>query len=213
MSTGPSHGERRCPRCPNAILTPGSIGPSDAEVHECRACGGAFVDERSYCSMLDAVAAGESLELGRFVPLPPGKEKPLLDLVRCPTCASEMDRARFGARSSLVIDVCGAHGIWLDAAELVSLVEVFRRLEAGTLATEDDDTDPYEEMLLHLLRAAEAKFDYEAYSNRQDEPGNKLGSKLPGIIRHLHSINEIRKQIDAHRLEKLTRARARARRK
>ncbi len=173
------------------------------QVHECRACGGAFVDERSYCAMLDAVVAGESLELGRFVPLPPGKERPLLGLVSCPTCGAEMDRARFGARSSLVIDVCSAHGIWLDATELVSLVEVFRQIEAGTLAKEDEATDPYEELLLHLLRAAEAKFDYEAYSSRQDAPGNKL----PSLSRHLHSINQLRKQIDAHRLEKLVRAR------
>ena len=208
MSTGPVHTERRCPRCPKAILTSGSIGPSDVQVHECRACGGAFVDERSYCAMLDAVAAGESLELGRFVPLPPGKERPLLGLVSCPTCGAEMDRARFGARSSLVIDVCGAHGIWLDAAELVSLVEVFRRIEAGTLANEADASDPFEEALLHQLRAAEAKFDYEAYSSYRDEPGNELGSKLPGIVRYLHAINEIRQRIDAHRLEKLARSKA-----
>ena len=58
--------------------------------------------------------------------------------------------------SSLVIDVCGAHGVWLDAAELVSLVEAFRQLEAGTLAEEASPTDPLEAALLRELQAAEA---------------------------------------------------------
>ena len=44
-------------------------------------------------------------------------------MLRCPACPREMERGRFGASSSIVIDVCDAHGIWLDSGEVVAIAD------------------------------------------------------------------------------------------
>jgi len=43
--------------------------------------------------------------------------------VRCPTCASVMERLEFAAISRVIIDVCPEHGVWLDAGELERVIE------------------------------------------------------------------------------------------
>jgi Zn-finger nucleic acid-binding protein len=42
--------------------------------------------------------------------------------LRCPTCADEMERLEFATVSRVVIDVCPAHGVWLDAGELERII-------------------------------------------------------------------------------------------
>ena len=37
-----------------------------------------------------------------------------------------MDRVTFGAQSSIVVDICNLHGIWVDAGELVEAVTFVR---------------------------------------------------------------------------------------
>ena len=44
-------------------------------------------------------------------------------MLRCPACSKEMERGRFGASSNIVIDVCVAHGIWLDSGEVVAVAD------------------------------------------------------------------------------------------
>ena len=39
-------------------------------------------------------------------------------MLSCPICERQMERGRFAASSSVVVDVCTVHGMWLDAGEL-----------------------------------------------------------------------------------------------
>ena len=98
--------------------------------------------------------------LRRFVPLPPGRELPrqaLLALVRCPHCPNVMERVRFADRASLVVDVCPAHGIWLDAGELVSIVEFVKERHTSGSVPPGPDERAEEEMWnrVELLHARE----------------------------------------------------------
>jgi len=54
------------------------------------------------------------------------RPSPLTDSVRyrkCPSCGELMLRQNFRESSGVVVDVCAAHGIWLDRGELATLIE------------------------------------------------------------------------------------------
>lgn len=42
---------------------------------------------------------------------------------KCPVCTKIMNRVNFGARSGVITDQCGAHGVWLSAGELRRLLD------------------------------------------------------------------------------------------
>lgn len=45
---------------------------------------------------------------------------------KCPVCADIMNRINFGKRSAVILDECGAHGIWVEGSELRRLTEWWR---------------------------------------------------------------------------------------
>jgi Zn-finger nucleic acid-binding protein len=112
-----------CPRCTSGATTPLlaiGIAPS-ATIHACQGCHGIFVGARAWCTLVARP------ELARAIASRlPAREAPsseLVRLLRCPACAKEMERGRFGASSNIVIDVCVAHGIWLDSGEVVAVAD------------------------------------------------------------------------------------------
>jgi len=96
------------------------IAPS-ATIHACQSCAGIFVGARAWCTLVArpelAHAIGSRLAARRA----PSSE--LVRMLRCPACSKEMERGRFGASSNIVIDVCVAHGTWLDSGEVVAVAE------------------------------------------------------------------------------------------
>jgi Zn-finger nucleic acid-binding protein len=103
-------------------------------VEQCARCLGCFTGAAEFGELLTRDEAGSEVGLRRFVPLPPGKELPrqiLLALVRCPRCGREMERARFAREATIIIDVCPAHGVWLDAGELVLVMNYVRNRTEG----------------------------------------------------------------------------------
>lgn len=84
----------------------------------------------------------------------------------CPACAQQMERGRFGASSNIVIDVCVAHGIWLDSGEVLAVADhaALRArigVQAARRATDAAESGPYDATGNALqaeatLRAAEA---------------------------------------------------------
>lgn len=46
--------------------------------------------------------------------------------VPCPCCGEIMSHINFGGRSGVILDRCGAHGVWLNAGELRRLLEWWR---------------------------------------------------------------------------------------
>lgn len=96
---------------------------------------GCFIRTEDFGELLDEQEAGQKVQMA-FVPSD-GRALPrqaLLALVHCPHCPREMDRARFDQRAELVVDVCPAHGIWLDAGELPMVLDYVRERASGHVA-------------------------------------------------------------------------------
>lgn len=131
-----TRGPFMCPRCSTPLEKLGA--GSGAVIHACRACSGFFVPPRAWSNVLtqrsladrvEAQVPRRTIDRGAFVPL-----------LKCPACRAEMDRGRFAATSSVVIDACPhQHGIWLDAGELPEVVRYAEhRSKISALRAQDE---------------------------------------------------------------------------
>lgn len=112
-----------CPRCSATATTPLlaiGIAPS-ATIHACRSCHGIFVGARAWCTLVARPELAPAI--ASKLPRREAPSSELVRLLKCPACAKEMERGRFGASSNIVIDVCVAHGIWLDSGEVVAVAD------------------------------------------------------------------------------------------
>jgi Zn-finger nucleic acid-binding protein len=103
--------------------------------HVCQHCRGIFVTARSWCAFI----ARPELALALETRLPPRTAAPseLLAMLSCPVCRKQMERGRFAASSSVVVDVCTMHGMWLDAGELGDVVRHGRTRAEASKAPSD----------------------------------------------------------------------------
>ena len=167
----PSH-ELACPRC-KGPLKHVELDRAAVHVEQCSHCHGCFARTEDFSELVRREEAGQAVDLSPFVPLAPGRELPrqaLLDAVQCPHCRREMDRVRFAHRASIVVDVClGAHGIWLDAGELVAIVNfVKQRKEGNVIAGAADIEDEQRWERLRAVHAEEERV-VDAHVARMEE--------------------------------------------
>ena len=130
-----------CPRCGGALERV-RLDESMVFVEQCTRCLGCFVGAPEFAELVAREEEGREVGLRRFVPLPPGKELPrqvLLSMVRCARCRREMDRVRFAQKAAIVIDVCPTHGVWLDAGELVLVMNYVRSRSEGDVAPTSEE--------------------------------------------------------------------------
>ncbi len=108
-----------CPRCRVPL---GAIGIAPgANVHACSKCGGVLVGARAWCTLVTRSDLAQQLHAR--LPQSVAEAATLLRMLQCPLCSREMERGRFGASSNIVIDVCTAHGLWLDGGEIMAVVQ------------------------------------------------------------------------------------------
>lgn len=107
-ATGP------CPRC-GVSLFEEKIS-SGAVIHRCRRCDGVFVPPRAFCALLEAPDTMPEW-LGK-----PSAFAELDDPISCATCGRQMKTTTFGHWSGVTVDVCEAHGLWLDGGELAAVL-------------------------------------------------------------------------------------------
>lgn len=114
-----------CPRCPGVMLSRRTL-MDYVGVDDCPRCGGSFLTARA----LDAVCT--DLALYQIVrdtyPAAPIVTPVGPMYVRCPECDDVMNRRLFADGARVVLDVCRAHGTWLDRGELRAVVDF---VEAG----------------------------------------------------------------------------------
>jgi Zn-finger nucleic acid-binding protein len=121
--------QMQCPTC-DLPLEP----ESTSGFARCGQCGGQYASHEALRTLLSAHAP------------PPGargagyrRPSPFLDPVRyrkCPVCGEMMLRRNFRESSGVVVDVCSAHGLWLDAGELATILEFAK---TGALAKAEHD--------------------------------------------------------------------------
>jgi Zn-finger nucleic acid-binding protein len=134
-----------CPRCDKPLRMLGSAADvlpdeslSELPMHECIACGGIFVSQKTLDAIIKRESPGPDGQTavgGAFIApphrVPPAAASaPHLDVVRyvkCPLCHELMNRNNFGKRSGVIVDVCKAHGVWFDKGELTQAIEFVAR--------------------------------------------------------------------------------------
>lgn len=114
--------ERPCPRCAKPLQAR-RVG--DLVIDECHACQGLFLDHVAVQRVVTdrqqarAEALLGELPAGEVKAQPPGGKL----YVKCPVCATIMNRKLFAAGAGVIIDVCRAHGAWFDLGELPRVIE------------------------------------------------------------------------------------------
>jgi Zn-finger nucleic acid-binding protein len=134
-----------CPRCTTPLLALG-IAPS-ATIHACRGCHGILVGARAWCTLVARPELARAI--ASRLPARAAAASELVRMLRCPACSKEMERGRFGASSNIVIDVCIAHGMWLDSGEVVAIADhaALRArvgVHAARRATDAAESGPYD---------------------------------------------------------------------
>jgi Zn-finger nucleic acid-binding protein len=119
--------ERRCPRCAEALVIWGiEVGEAQLELDRCASCAGLFFDPEELEAVLrgSAISAPETDHQRLSELLAETKPDPdrRVRYVPCPVCGALMQRKAYGARSGVVVDRCGRHGLWLDGGELRRLL-------------------------------------------------------------------------------------------
>jgi Zn-finger nucleic acid-binding protein len=102
----------------------------------------------------------------------------LLQIVDCPDCHREMDRARFAQRASLVVDICLVHGMWLDAGELVSLLTFVKDRGAGVAvpgAIEREDQEKWDRISVERAEEERMLNAYAALVEKAERDRSRYG--------------------------------------
>ena len=103
----------RCPRCNRPLET---VDYRGTRLDLCPECSGLWLATGEFEQLTSErdVYADETIPHG-YRKKPPPKEEGYLP---CPLCSALMTRRNFKALSGVLIDICGHHGVWLDAGEL-----------------------------------------------------------------------------------------------
>jgi Zn-finger nucleic acid-binding protein len=120
ITPGPNS-NRTCPRC---SLPLEDVKVTDTPLEECMHCGGIWIDITEFeflCSNAEAQQAATGLRIP-----PPVPTDPKVRYLKCPQCANLMNRMNYAGCSGIVINVCGAHGIWLDRDRMRQIIEFIR---------------------------------------------------------------------------------------
>jgi Zn-finger nucleic acid-binding protein len=169
---------QKCPACgPPRLLRSRQFAGEPVAVSECVSCGGLWLDRRVFevllvrarHSQLGGAAlaiAGErppeaaaAAGAGAAVAAGPGAARsatapqaaPGGHLYRpCAVCGALMNRQNYGRKSGIILDVCGAHGIWFDLDELprvLAWIQGGGEQRAAQLSAEEEKTEARERRL------------------------------------------------------------------
>jgi Zn-finger nucleic acid-binding protein len=120
----------------DAGLTPAGYRGSEAQIHGCRGCGGAWVDRRTLDEMIAWAKAHASHHRPDLVKRQTMAVPETVHYRPCPSCGHRMNRRNFGRYSGVVVDECRKCGTFFDAGELDAVIAFVR---TGGLALAERD--------------------------------------------------------------------------
>lgn len=107
-----------CPRCQAALV---NVELGKWVIEQCAGCGGVWMPVAVFdriCSDAEAQSAAAALALP-----PPSRDGQGIAYLSCPACGAQMGRKNYAHRSGVIIDICRAHGVWLDRDELQRILD------------------------------------------------------------------------------------------
>jgi Zn-finger nucleic acid-binding protein len=117
-------------------LTQAGYRASEAQIHGCRGCGGAWVDRRTLDEMIAWAKAHANHHRGDAVKRQTMAAPETVHYRPCPSCRHRMNRRNFGRYSGVVVDECRKCGTFFDAGELEGVIAFVR---TGGLALAERD--------------------------------------------------------------------------
>ena len=108
--------QTRSPVCPRCKVQLGIHYRDREEYDICPECGGLWLDRgefRLFTREYDVYKKDD--DKGEYLREP---SRNPVEYVPCVRCGKLMNRKNFAKISGVIIDECGAHGVWLDAGEL-----------------------------------------------------------------------------------------------
>ncbi|HEY6320040.1 MAG TPA: zinc ribbon domain-containing protein [Thermoanaerobaculia bacterium] len=185
----------RCPACgPRQLLRSRQFAGEPVAVSECVICGGLWAERRVFEVLLVRARHGQlggaAVAIQGARPERPagtaaagagGEGAGGGHLYRpCPVCGALMNRQNYGRKSGVILDVCGAHGIWFDLDELprvLAWIQGGGEERAGQLAAEEARTAAREQRL-----EAEARSSLGGGSWGYAEPNRNLLGGLVNLL-------------------------------
>jgi Zn-finger nucleic acid-binding protein len=170
----------RCPACgPRQLLRSRQFAGEPVAVSECVICGGLWADRRVFEVLLvrarHAQLGGAAVAIAGERPERPAGTAAAGaggaggagagvagagggHLYRpCPVCAALMNRQNYGRKSGVILDICGAHGIWFDLDELprvLAWIQGGGEERAGQLEAEETRAAAREQRLETEVRSS-----------------------------------------------------------
>lgn len=175
---------RACPSCDGA-LAERAIG--EIPVEECSRCHGLWVSSERFNTLVKRVVEAQRAQPGNALGLSGTRRKPRstfsakVTYRKCPDCHGIMQRRNFAKRSGVIVDVCGKHGVWLDADELEAVAAFVEQGGLATAALVADELDtgfaPVDEKVLEARIAAEKILARERAASRHRTGHLTVGSE------------------------------------
>jgi Zn-finger nucleic acid-binding protein len=103
---------------------------SEAQIHGCRSCGGAWVDRRTLDELITRARNSSSIDPATVQRRTMSMSETVVYRV-CPRCGQQMNRRNFARYSGIVVDECRVCGTYFDAGELEG---VFAFVRSGGLS-------------------------------------------------------------------------------
>jgi Zn-finger nucleic acid-binding protein len=180
-TTHATDSERVCPRCRIGLKSVDLKLQGRFLIERCDDCFGLFFDPGELEAVLDAAVKNvfviDRSQLGQLSNSGSSAAQPV-SYIKCPVCATVMNRVNFGTRSGVVVDRCREHGIWLDGGELRRLCE-WMKAGGKLLDQERQEQRKREEAVAEKLRLqsnrsaasdADTSFDLFSGSLKQQDP-------------------------------------------
>lgn len=173
-----------CPRCARGLFL---LDSGEVDVHECKSCGGLFVDHESLTLVITAHRPSHGSVPSVRVPVLPPPETQVRYLP-CPVCTGVMNRAVFGRKSGVVIDTCRVHGTFFDARELTGCIAFVE--EGGIERAEKQALERKRDEIRRARIERRASSMYDAVNapvrSRYDVMLDRAPSRPEGLIDLMH---------------------------
>jgi len=166
-----------CPGCRTPLR---AVSVGDTPLLECPQCDGLWVDTELFdrlCADRDAQAA----VLHRFTQRTASPERSIR-YRPCARCGKIMNRINFGRMSGTVVDVCRAHGTFLDPGELHRIVDFIQR--GGLERTRDAQIEDLREERKRL-EASQRAAERTALRSGSGSAAGATSTSLPDLLRAL----------------------------
>lgn len=153
-------------KCPGCRETLRGVTVGDTPLLECPACDGLWVDVDLF-ERVCADRAAQAAVMGRFTQRTTAPERPVR-YRPCARCGKMMNRINFGRLSGTVVDVCRAHGTFLDPGELHQIVSFIQ--EGGLDRAREAEIEDLREERQKLEAAQRAAERASARGGAHDTP-------------------------------------------